>query len=107
MIVIWLLTTSMIRDFWQTRKGFLRIKETEERLVSVKKENEDLVKKANLVSSPEYKDKLVREKLNMQRGDEVVVVLANTNYKSKTLEDKEKGLANWEKWLNTVEISLN
>ena len=36
----------------------------------------------------------------------MVVVLANTNYKSKTLEDKKR-LGKLGKWLNTVEISLN
>ncbi len=100
--VIWLLIFSMSKDYLQTKKGFLRIKESENRLITVKKQNEELVKKLEYVSSPEHKEQLIREKLNMQRADEVVVILPDTRTTTIRQEDTQKIHTNWEKWLEVL-----
>lgn len=104
LVVIWLLIVSMSYDFWQTKQGFLRIKETEKRLIEAVKENQDLINKMSLVRSAEYKDKLVREKLNMQLPNEVVVILPNSKTKAIGLKSSEVELTNWEKWLEAIGI---
>lgn len=99
LVLIWFLIVSMVRDFLQTRKGFDRIKETEARLVEVRKENQDLLKKMSLVSSEEYKKKLIREKLNMRLLDEVVVVMPSAELEIQKADNLSKEVKNWEKWL--------
>lgn len=99
LVLIWLLIVSMMRDFMQTRKGFDRIKETEARLVEVKRENQELLKKMSVVSSEEYREKLIREKLNMRLFDEVVVIMPRTESVDQKEEGVDKEVKNWEKWL--------
>lgn len=106
LVIIWVLILSMVRDYWQTRKGFLRINETENRLFEAKLQNEQLAKKLILVGSEEFKAKLIREKLNMQRPDEVVVVMPNSENNDVILENKTENLNNWEKWLEVMGIDL-
>ena len=95
----------MIRDYRETRKGFVRIKATEDRLTEVRSENQEKLKKLELVSSPEYKEKLIREKLNMQKTDEFVVVLQGSKNKVIGSDEAEKELKNWEKWLEVLGIT--
>ena len=92
----------MARDLWLTRRGFERIKESERRLESVLKENQRLVAKFTEVSSDEHKEKLIREKLNMQRTDEVVVVLPKKLSKTIGSENEKRDIENWEKWKELV-----
>ncbi len=99
---VWFLIISMARDLWLTRRGFERIKESERRLESVLKENQRLVAKFTEVSSDEHKEKLIREKLNMQRTDEVVVVLPKKLSKTIGSENEKRDIENWEKWKELV-----
>jgi len=104
LLIVWVLIVSMIKDYMQTKKGFLRVKETENRLKTAKETNENLKKKLSLVSSEEYKEKLIREKLNMQKDDEVVVVLPGKQGETIRQDSGERVMANWEKWLSVLGI---
>lgn len=100
LVVAWLLIISLIKDLWQVKKGFSRIEETKERLTDARIKNEELKKKMDLVSTDEYKEKLIREQLNMQKIGEVVAVLPKTN----ATEESEKAAVDeerqesWQKW---------
>ena len=89
----------MFKDFLRTKKGFLRVEESNNRLKEAKMTNETLTRKLGVVSSPEYKEKLIREKLNMQRQGEIVVVLPAGNAKTIRQDEDEKNIENWQKWV--------
>jgi hypothetical protein len=106
LILLWLLIMSMVRDFWQTQKGFSRISETDKRLLSTKSKNKELTEKLRLVSGEEYKNRLIRDKLNMQRADEVVVIMPNIGTKAMGLNPDGKDPKNWQKWIDLLGLNL-
>ena len=61
-----------------------------------KKKNEELKKILKSVQSPEFIEKQAREKLNMGKRGEVVVVLPKTENQRPKIENEE--LPNWQKW---------
>lgn len=101
LLLLWGLILSVSRSFTQTRRGFLRLDEAAERLDQVKKENDDLRSRLVIVSSEEHKIKIVRDKLRMQKSDEVVVVMP---FDSDTIrqEGGHKEKAVWNKWLDLI-----
>lgn len=100
LLVVWSLISSMWRGYVQTKKGFSRLSEIEVRTSEVLKENEELKQKLEQVKSEEYRYKIVREKLRMQKPDEIVVVLPD---KQNVMGyDVAKSLSNWQKWLRLL-----
>lgn len=102
--ICWLLIWSLAKDLDRVRMGFVRIQEADKKLAEEKERNDELKKKMAFTKSDYYREKIVREKLNMQRPGEVVVVLPE----SVDEEDKEeKSIAvgeepNWIKWWNVI-----
>ena len=83
LVISWLLIISLARDVWQIRAGFDRISETMARLESEEVKNLRLNQKLSLVNTESYREKLIREKLNMQREGEVLVVLPKEDFLGK------------------------
>lgn len=101
LVLVWGLILSVSRSFTQTRRGFLRLDEAAVRLDQVKKENDDLRLKLEMVSSEDHKVKIMRDKLRMQKSDEVVVVMPFDSHTiSQESEHREKAI--WNKWLDLV-----
>lgn len=104
LVIGWLLILSLARDVWQIRSGFDRIADANRRLEAEQAKNAELAERLKLVMTEEYKEKLIREKLNMQKEGEVIVVLPETGTQ-KTPENDDKRVsvtANWEKWLALI-----
>lgn len=101
LLLIWILIYSLFRGTLQTKRGFERIQAVEDRLRDVKEDNLRLERKLEDVKSDDYRLKMVREKLRLQRQDEVVVVLPG--YEALVEQNNETKLTqNWEKWLNLL-----
>jgi len=100
LIIGWMLIVSLARDVWQIREGFGRIAEADRRLALEEARNISLKEKLQLVVTDEYKEKLIREKLNMQKAGEVLVVMPGklASEAPITSEEGENTLPNWEKW---------
>ncbi len=101
LLFLWTLIFSVSKSFSQTRKGFLRLDETAERLNEVRKENEELKLRLQEVNSEDYKVRIVRDKLRMQKGDEVVVVMP-VESNTIRLETEKTYKSNWEKWIEIL-----
>ena len=99
LIVAWVLIFSLAKDLWQVKKGYSRIEEAKTRLAEEEAKNQMLKDKLSVVMTEEYKEKIIREQLNMQKVGEVVAVLPKGNLLG-TNEAKveEKQVDNWEKW---------
>ena len=104
LIVAWILIFSLAKDLWQVRRGFGRIEEAKSRLAEEEAKNQMLKDKLIVVQTEEYKEKIMREQLNMQKLGEVVAVLPDGNKKGQVvvgLEEVEK--ENWLKWWELVQ----
>ena len=100
LVIAWLLIISLVKDLWQIESGFDRIKESNAKLQEEQKRNQTLKNKLSLVSTDEYKERLIREQLNMQKVGEVVAVLPKVESSTSPNDiktDVEK-TENWEKW---------
>jgi cell division protein FtsB len=60
-------------------------------------EKQALAKKAGEVESPVYIERVAREKLNLQKEGEIVVVLPK-DLSTAVAEEAQPQLPNWQKW---------
>ena len=102
LVLIWLLIWSLFNDFSKVRKGVLRVDESQNRLTQVKEENLELKRKMMAVQTEYYKEKLMRDKLNLQLPGETVVVLPEKDVEVVSGEAEGETEENWEKWLKIV-----
>ena len=103
LVIAWLIIISLARDVWRIRKGFGRITESEKRLEAEETRNLELKQKMELVQTGEFREKLIREKLNMQKEGEVVVIMPNKDLgEVKALGPQEALVSNWNKWWNLI-----
>lgn len=94
-IVVVSRTAANVYRLWQAGG---RVKQAEGQLARLKQENEVLNQQLQEVETPEYMERLVREKLGYGKPGEVVVVIPeDINSKSKALSSKEE-VPNWKQW---------
>lgn len=99
LIIAWVLIFSLAKDLWQLKKGYVRIDEAKKRLVEEENINKMLKDKLEMVMTDEYKERIIREQLNMQKVGEVVAVLPkDSSLKNEITHDEESTMENWEKW---------
>lgn len=99
LVIAWILIISLAKDLWQVKRGFSRIEEAKSRLIIEEEKNQMLKDKLEMVMTEEYKEKIIREQLNMQKIDEVVAVLPKGNMLgTKEAGEEQKQEENWEKW---------
>jgi len=102
LVLGWFMIVSLARDVWQMKKGFSRIDEAKRGLAAEEAKNQELRLRLSQVQKGEYREKLIREKLNMQKEHEVIAVLPETSSSEKdSLNPAETGekLTNYQKWL--------
>lgn len=80
------------------RKSMLKTKQEE--LTRVKKEQEDLQNKLTLVQAPEFIEKEARDKLNLGKVGETIVLVEEGEAQAQTSQEKTTALPNWKKWWN-------
>lgn len=74
--------------------------EKEKKLAELKKQSEEFKETLKRVQSEEFIEKEAREKLNMGKRGEIVVILPKTpGWQSSELAKQEE-LPNWKKWYN-------
>lgn len=73
------------------------IEKTENRLSEAQKKNRQLKEKLAEVQSESYVEKQAREKLNLAREGEVVVILPKITPEPEVEEPRE--IPNWQKWI--------
>lgn len=98
LVIAWVLIFSLAKDVWQLKRGFGRIDQAKIRLAEEQSKNEQLKEKLEKVTTEEYKERIIREQLNMQKIGEVVVVLPKKEATVKDGEVMGKEKENWAKW---------
>lgn len=75
-----------------------RVEEAREKLEAERIRNEELRKKVAEVQSEEFVEREAREKLNLQKEGELVVILPESEVRMGVETEKIAEKANWEKW---------
>lgn len=83
--------------------GFNRITEANKRLEAEKVKNAALKVKLELVMTEDYKEKIIREKLNMQKEGEVLAVMPEKELRQ-AAEEKVLFVPIWKKWWNLISM---
>lgn len=96
------LIVNLTRDILRLLKAGERIKQAENRLEKTKEENKQLFEKKDYYASEEFIEEIARNKLNMARPGETIVVLPPNLAEVVGRKEKEtlSELPNWRKWWN-------
>lgn len=74
-LVFLILASSLVKSVTRIKQGNEIIKKTESRLEKINEENRKLEEQVQIVSSPEYVEKQLRDKMGLVKEGEVVLVL--------------------------------
>ena len=88
------------RIFSQKRQIDSQIRKLQQQADKIKKDNDQLSYLVKYLNTPEYQEKQAREKLNLRKDGEYVVVLPQKRDKkdlTQTVAEKE---SNFKKWFN-------
>ncbi len=105
LIFSFVLIANLVRGIARLKSAQQRVIKVEERLVKVKKENEELEQKRNHYQSDQFVEEQIRNKLQMAKPGETVLILpeeiqiAAREAEKETPEDKDGEKANWQKWI--------
>ncbi len=93
-----------VKDILGILKKKEEIKKEQLKLERLKAKNEELKKQLEYVKTPEFIEKEAREKLNLARPGEVVVILPENVSEivdiGKEQKPSKEEKPNWKKWLN-------
>lgn len=101
LIVAAVLLYSFIGQIYNSLEAAKRLDQEQDQLDKLKKENQELKKRAQQVSSWQFIEQQARNKLGYSREGETVVIIPESEL-AKVLEEKkpqEVKLPNWEGWV--------
>jgi cell division protein FtsB len=95
------LIVNLTRDIWQLVKAKDQIRVAEQRVVQLEEENRILKEKQKYYASQEFVEEEARNKLNMAKPGETIVVLPKTAQGSGNNggQNLHPDLPNWQKWV--------
>ena len=93
------LAFNFVRSWWQRRERGDIIQKSQLKLEQMKQEQENLKRELARVESFEYIEKQARDKLNMGRVGEAVMILPPITPKVYPTPTPIDQSSNWEKWL--------
>jgi cell division protein FtsB len=96
LVTIFGLSQSVLR--LMGRKSILKTKQEE--LLRLQKDQEALQNKLTLAQSPEFIEKEAREKLNLGKIGETIVLIEEGEVQAQTKEKEKIAMPNWKKWWN-------
>ena len=101
-----MVVVGLSRSMWGLMHARERVVEAENRVRDLEQENRELAEEYLYQTSEEYLEMQVRDKLNMAKPGEVVVVMPEmeedaSNQKPVTREDgnSDEEKVNWERWM--------
>lgn len=95
-----LLIVSLVRNIRRLLRASGEIKLTEKKVQELEKENQQLAEKKKYYQSPEFIEEQARDKLNMARPGETIVILPPNveEILGKTRKESLPELPNWKRW---------
>jgi cell division protein FtsB len=94
------LIVSLSRNIYRLLKAGDQVKLAQEKLEKLEKENQELLEKKKYYESEEFIEQEARNRLNLGKPGETVVILPpNVGQTETNLPEKPPELPNWQKWL--------
>ncbi|MFH0750181.1 MAG: septum formation initiator family protein [Candidatus Gottesmanbacteria bacterium] len=78
------------------RRTILQTRQTE--LTKLQEKNQELEKKLQLVQSPEFIETEARDKLNLAKTGETIILIDQTTKENGNKQTSTTQIANWKKW---------
>ena len=105
LVVILLLIVSLARNITRTVEVQKRIEKKEQELQKLEDKNQELKEELRILTSDEFTERQLRDKLGLVREGEYIIVLPDeevlrTLVPEKEDEPEELPLPTWEKWLD-------
>lgn len=102
--VLVLLSLSLVRSVNRIREAKSEISEVQKRVDNLRRENESMEKRLREESSSEFVEKQLRDKLNMVKTGEIVVILPDPEIVRTYAPKVEEKITtfpdpNWKKWM--------
>lgn len=107
-IIIIYAAFGLARLIWKNYQVNQKIESLKKEITQLEEENFELRNEINYYKTNSYKERLAREKLNLQKPGEIVIVITQpeedkfSSVQNKGIKNKEKKLSvpNWRKWWN-------
>jgi len=104
LILAFFLVVGLVKDIWRLMHADERIHKAEKQLTSLKKENQQLAEKLDYYQSDQFLEEQIRDKLQMAKPGEKIVILPEDLGKvasegQKFKKENQQLLPNWKKWL--------
>ncbi|MDO8515432.1 MAG: septum formation initiator family protein [bacterium] len=92
-------TVKAIGDAWQAG---VRVDKRGEKIVFLEKENQKIKQKISEVESPEYLEQIARNKLNLTKPGEEIIILPKDIFATNSANLKIDSRSNLEKWRDLI-----
>lgn len=87
---------NLSKNIWSLWQREERLREARKRLEILKRKNVELKRKLELVQEPEFVEREAREKLNLAKPEETIVILPPITLSEST--PQAVPLPNWKRW---------
>ncbi len=101
------ISSSAVREAYRSRKIEKEVEGLRQEAKRIQNENEQLTERIAYFETPEFQEKIAKEKLNLQKPDETVVVVKQGVKKEEAVagetiavEDQQREVPNYLKWWN-------
>lgn len=98
-IILIINTIKAIGDAWRAGD---RVELRGQKINLLEKENEKIKQKIAEVESPEYLEQIARDKLNLSKPGEVLIILPKDIYATNSANLKSDNRSNWQKWRDLI-----
>lgn len=66
--------------------------------MKLQKKNQDLEKQLHIAESPEFIEKMAREKLNLAKPGETIILVSQQTKETSEMQDAHTPQTNWKQW---------
>lgn len=94
------LSVNLVRSWWHLESRGDVIKEAKDKLLEAKEKQDELKRDLAKAQSTQFIEKQARDKLNLSREGETVVILPPITPVIEMTPTPTPALANWQKWVN-------
>lgn len=98
-IILIINTVKAISDAWRAGD---RVEFRAQKISQLERENEKIKQKIAEVESPEYLEQIARDKLNLSKPGEILIILPKDYLASTSAELQTDNRKNWEKWRDLI-----
>lgn len=101
------ISSSAVREAYRSRKIEREVEQLRQEAKRIQNENEQLAERIAYFETAEFQEKIAKEKLNLQKPDENVVVVKQgikkeevASVETLAVDDKQQDVPNYLKWWN-------